>query len=258
MVQTSHAAVSAPVTLHEGGQDFRGDLFVPKSAKGTLPLVVVVPEWWGKNDYPVRRGREIADKLGYAALVVDLYGAGKTTESAKEAQELSGPFYKNQEMGVKRLQSFIAAAAAAHIGEAKIDPTKIAAIGYCFGGAQVLNLAREDALPEPDKLLGVVSFHGGLSTTLQDKKPIKAKILVLHGADDKFVSADEVGKFKAEMKDAQADMTFIAYPGATHAFSNPNATKMGKKNNIPIAYNAKAAEESWREMTGFLKKLFGG
>ena len=220
-------------------------------------MVVVVHEWWGKNNYPEMRAKKIADELGYAALAVDLYGDGKTVVTPPEAQGLATPFYKEPSIGVKRLKAFIAATPdAAKKASATVDLSKLAAIGYCFGGTQVLNLARADDFPSDEKLLGVVSFHGGLASSLKPHEPMTVKILVLHGADDQFVKPDEVKAFKEEMKKANADMQFIAYPGATHAFSNPESTKNGKKYNIPIAYNAKADTDSWKQMKAFLKTLF--
>jgi dienelactone hydrolase len=255
---SAFAAHSVPVSVKDGDTTMKGDLYLPNNAKGSLPLVVVVHEWWGKSDYPAMRGKKIADELGYAALAVDLYGGGKSTDDAKEAGELATPFYKNPEMGVARLKEFISAApAAAKEAGATLDMGNVAAIGYCFGGTQVLNLARADQMPEGVNLKGVVTFHGGLASSMKASSPIKPKLLVLHGADDQFVKPDEVKAFKAEMKKDKANMKFIAYPGATHAFSNPKATEMGKKNNIPVAYNEKADRASWKEMKAFTKKLFG-
>lgn len=251
-------ASTVPVNVKDGDKTYLGTLFIPDKAKGALPLVVVIPEWWGKTDYPDMRARKIADELGYAALAVDLYGEGKIATTPTEAQALAGPFYQNPEMGVKRLQLFMAAVPeAAKTANASIDPNKIITIGYCFGGSMALNLARSGEMPGNDKLLGVVSFHGGLASSLKAPGPITAKLLVLHGGADKLVKPEDVTAFKKEMKDDKADMVFIAYPGALHAFTNPKATEYGKKFNMPIAYNAKADKDSWSKMKEFMKKLFG-
>jgi dienelactone hydrolase len=251
------AAKKAPVIVKEGTGTFQGDLFLPNQTGKPLPLVVVVHEWWGKNTYPEMRASRIAEELGYAALAVDLYGNSRIAGDPKEAQALSAPFYKDPEMGVKRLKEFIAAAPSAAVAASgAIDTSKIAVIGYCFGGGQALNLARADQMPENENLLGVVSFHGSLASTLQAHKPIKTKILVLHGGSDQMVKPQDVANFKAEMKKAGADLSFISYPKATHAFTNPEATELGKKYHIPISYNAEADKKSWDEMVTFLRKIF--
>jgi dienelactone hydrolase len=251
-------ASSVPVNVKDGDKTYLGTLYIPTKAKGPLPMVVVVHEWWGKDGFSDSRAKRIADELGYAALSVDLFGEGKVAQNPPEAQGLSGPFYKDPQIGVKRLQAFIAAAPdAAKTANASIDTSKIGAMGFCFGGTQVLNLARSEQMPNGDTLLGVVSFHGGLASSLKAPAPITTKLLVLHGADDQFVKPDEVAAFKKEMSDDKADMTFKAYPGATHAYTNPKSTENGKKFNLPLAYNAKADKESWSAMKTFFKGLFG-
>jgi dienelactone hydrolase len=133
-----------------------------------------------------------------------------------------------------------------------VDPTAIAAIGYCFGGGVVLNMAREGV-----DLKGVASFHGGL-TAVNPAQPgsVKAKILVLNGGADKFTTPEQIKAFNQEMKAAGADFKFISYPGATHSFTNPEADALGKKYNMPIAYNAQADKKSWDELKKFLKMIF--
>jgi dienelactone hydrolase len=251
------ASVSIPVQAKVEGQALKGTLYLPDHAKGALPLVAVVHEWWGKTDYPEMRARKIADELGYAALAADVYGDGRTADNPKDAMALAGPFYQDPSLGVKRLQALIAAAPDAAKDKAMIDPGRIAAIGYCFGGTQALNLARSGGLPAGEKLRGVVSFHGGLASSLKATAPVETKLLVLHGAADKMVSEKEVTAFKDEMKAAKADMRFHAYPGALHAFTNPGSTENGKKFGIPIAYDAKADQDSWSRMKRFLKEIFG-
>jgi dienelactone hydrolase len=134
-----------------------------------------------------------------------------------------------------------------------VDPTRVAAIGYCFGGGVVLNMARQGV-----DLKGVASFHG----TLKAVKPaqpggVKAKVLVLHGADDKFIPQEQIEAFQQEMKTAGADFKFISYPGALHSFTNPEADENAKKFNMAIAYNAEADQKSWNELKNFLKTIFG-
>jgi len=133
-----------------------------------------------------------------------------------------------------------------------VDPTRVAAIGYCFGGGVVLNMARQGV-----DLKGVASFHGSL-TAVKPAQPgmVRAEILVLNGADDKFVTPEQIEAFNQEMKSAWADFQFISYPGAIHSFTNPEADVLGKKFNLPLAYNAAADKKSWVELRRFLDKIF--
>jgi dienelactone hydrolase len=210
------------------------------------PAILVIPEWWGLNEYPKMRARELA-KLGYIAMAIDMYGNGLTTDSPSTAGKLAGQFYTNP----KKAKARIDAALVALKSYMQTDTGKIAAIGYCFGGGMVLNAAR---LGEDFK--GVVSFHGSLVGTPANKDLLKAKILVCHGADDPFVKKEEVDQFKKQMDSIKADYTFKAYPGAVHAFTNPRATEVGKKWNIPIAYNAAADSASWKDMKEFFDRIF--
>ncbi len=254
---SAHAAEKFPVTIQVNNVAYKGTLFVPSHQTESLPLVVVVHEWWGKNDYANMRAAKIADELGHAALAVDLFGEGKTAENPEDAGKLAGPFYLDTSKAIPLLQAFITAAKdKAVLAKTSINSEKIAAIGYCFGGSQVLNLARNGDLPNGDKLLGVVSFHGGLNPLLKPKGVIRSKVLVLNGAADKMVKAADIKTFKAEMKTAKAKLTFKDYPGALHAFTNPKATEVGLKFKMPVAYDEKADKDSWKRMAAFLSGLF--
>jgi dienelactone hydrolase len=223
-----------------------GYVVFDENKKGKRPAVLVVHEWWGLNDYPMMRARELA-KMGYFAFAVDMYGNGKRADNPTDAQNFATPFYMNPGMAKYRLD-----AALAKLKDfEQADISKVAAIGYCFGGGVLLNSARLG-----ENLLGVVSFHGSLVGTPADKDLLKAKILVCHGADDSFVSQEEVDQFRMQMDSIGADYTFISYPGATHAFTNPDATAMGMKFKMPIAYNAAADAASWKDMKDFFAKIF--
>ena len=180
-------------------------------------------------------------------MAMDMYGNGLTTDSPSTAGKLCMPFYANPQKAKARID----AALVALRSYMQTDTSKIAAIGYCFGGGMALNVAR---LGEPFK--GVVSFHGSLVGTPVKKDLLKAKVLVCHGADDPFVKKEEVDVFKKQMDSIQADYTFKSYPGAVHAFTNPGATEVGKRFNIPIAYNAAADSASWSDMKQFLDRIF--
>jgi dienelactone hydrolase len=228
------------------GTTMNGYVAYDTSIDTKRPAILIIPEWWGLNDYPKMRARELA-KLGYIAMAMDMYGNGLTTDSPSTAGKLAMPFYKNPE----KVKARIDAALVALKSYMQTDTAKIAAIGYCFGGAMVLNAARLG-----QNFKGVVSFHGNLVGTPAKKELLKAKVLVCHGADDPFVKKEEVDRFKKQMDSIQADYTFKEYPGAVHAFTNPQATETGKKWNIPIAYNAAADSASWKDMQAFLDRIF--
>ena len=216
------------------------------SSDAKRPMVLIVPEWWGLTDYAKGRAKQLAE-LGYIAMALDFYGNGAVADNPKTAGEMAMPFYKDPQMAKARFD-----AALAKLKTYKqADTTQVAAIGYCFGGAQVLNMARMG-----EDLKGVVSFHGNLAGVPLNKDLLKAKVLVCHGAADQFVKQEEVDAFKKSMDSIHADYKFIAYPGATHAFTNPAATETGKKFNMPIAYNAAADSASWNEMKQFFGTIF--
>lgn len=180
-------------------------------------------------------------------MAVDMYGNGKTANNPGEAKEMAMPFYTDVQLGKSRLD-----AAIAKIKEyPQTDPNNIAAIGYCFGGAVVLNCAKLGT-----DLKGVVSFHGGLAGVPANKDLLKAKILVCHGASDNFVPQKDVDAFKHQMDSIGANYSLKVYPNATHAFTNPGSTETGEKFNIPIEYNAEADNDSWSDMKSFLEMLF--
>jgi dienelactone hydrolase len=216
------------------------------NATAKLPVVLVIHEWWGLNDYVKSRVKQLA-ALGYLAMAVDMYGDGKLGNNPDEAGKLAMPFYTDPALAKSRFDVALAKVKMYSVA----DTSKIAAIGYCFGGAMVLNMARMG-----EELNGVVSFHGNLAGLPADKNLLKAKVLVCHGADDQFVSADEVAMFKKQMDSIGAGYSFKKYTGATHAFSNPGATAMGLQFKIPIAYNAAADSASWNDMKDFFEKIF--
>jgi dienelactone hydrolase len=213
---------------------------------GKRPAVLVIHEWWGLNEYAKRRTRELAG-LGYIAMAVDMYGNAQMGDNPEVAGKLATPFYQNPAMAKAHFEAALNKLKAYK----EADTTNIGAIGYCFGGGMLLNFAR---MGEP--LKGIVSFHGSLLGTPADKNLLTSKILVLHGADDKFVPETEVTAFKKQMDSIGAAYIFKSYPAATHAFSNPDATAMGEKFKIPIAYNAAADTASWNEMKTFFTGLF--
>jgi dienelactone hydrolase len=223
-----------------------GYVVYDENIEGKRPAVLVVHEWWGLNDYTKMRARELA-KLGYIAMAVDMYGNGKRGDNPTDAGNLAMPFYQNPQMAKSHFDAALNKLKTYN----QTDTNNIAGIGYCFGGGVLLNLVRMG-----EDLKGVVSFHGSLVGTPANKNLLKAKILVCHGNDDQFVKKEEVEKFKHQMDSIGANYIFKGYDGATHAFTNPDATANGKKFNLPIAYNAAADTASWNEMKIFFTGLF--
>jgi dienelactone hydrolase len=223
-----------------------GYIVYDESVSGKRPAVLVVHEWWGLNDYPKMRAQELA-KLGYIAMAVDIYGQGKRAENPGDAGKLAEPFYKDPQLAKSRFD----AAVRKLMEYEQVDTAKMAGIGYCFGGGLLLNIARLG-----EDLNGVVSFHGSLLGTPAKKELLKTKILVCHGAADSFVPEADVAQFKKQMDSIGADYKFIAYPNAVHAFTNPNATAVGEKYNIPIRYDSAADRASWQDMKNFFAEIF--
>lgn len=234
------------VSYNLNGKTYIGFITYDANKEGRRPGILIVHEWWGLTNYTRNRAKQLA-ALGYIAMAVDMYGEGKTGEDPAAAQALATPFYKDPTLAKTRLD----AAMKELETYPQTDTTKMAAIGYCYGGFIVLNAAKLGA-----NLNGVVSFHGDLSGVPVNKDSLKAKILVCHGEVDKFVMPDAVAAFKKSMDSAGVDYTFKSYPNATHAFTNPAATGIGQKFNMPIEYNAAADTASWNDMKAFFKKIF--
>ena len=242
------AAVKGEEVQYKAGNTvLKGYLAYDDAVKGKRPGVLVVHEWWGHNEYARERARMLAG-LGYTALALDMYGDGHQAHHPDEAGKFSSEVRKNLTMAKARFD------AAQHLlkKHPTVDGKNIAAIGYCFGGAIVLEMARQG---EP--LKGVVSFHGNLNTEQPAKAgKVKARLLVLTGEADPFVPAEQVEAFKKEMDAAKANYRVIAYPGAKHSFTSKEADQYGQKFNMPLAYNAEADQKSWAEMQAFFKEIF--
>ncbi len=234
------------VTYIGGDTTMNSFIAYDESTSKKRPGILVLPEWWGVNDYTKSRAKQLA-AMGYIAMAVDLYGFGKTADTPDSAQKLSAPFYKDPHLAKTRFDAALEKLKT----YAQTDSRNIAAIGYCFGGGMVLNIAREG-----EDIKGVVSFHGSLLGVSPRRDMLKAKILVCHGEADEFVKPAEVATFSRQMDSIGADYTLKTYAGATHAFTNPNATEIGQKFKMPIAYNAAADSASWKEMQVFFDKLF--
>jgi len=235
-----------PVTYKDGATTLKGFVVYDEARQGRRPGILVVHEWWGITPHVRGEARKFAEQ-GYTAIVVDMYGNGQTASNPKDAGKLAGSVMKNPPV----MQSRFNAARAELVKHSTVDASRVGAAGYCFGGAVALNMARAGA-----DLAGVAVFHASLATNTPAPRQVKPRILVLNGAADPLVKPDQIEAFKRDMGAAKANYRFINYPGAVHAFTNPEATELGKKFNLPIAYNAEVDREAKSETAKFFADAF--
>lgn len=256
--QLSDGIETRTIEYEHDGEKFRGYLAKPKglSDDDDRPGVLVVHEWWGLNDYAQRRARMLAE-LGYVAFAADMFGEGKTTDNPVEAAALAGAVYAQRQKMRDRAE------AALDVLEDVdgVDDDRLAAIGYCFGGTTVLELAyaegRDDADADEDRdelpdLRGVVSFHGNPKAPNDDDKWVPARVLLLHGSADPMVKESDVNDVAALIRERGGDARVIAYPGAEHAFTNPGVDAAGIDG---ASYQKEADEQSWEAMKAFLQEV---
>ena len=242
---TANAAVQTKmVEYRHGDVVLEGYLAWDDALQGRRPGVLVVHEWTGLGDYAKMRARKLAE-MGYVALAVDMYGKGIRPKTPQEAAAQAGIYKQDRALMRGRMQAGLDVLR----GNPLCDPKRMAAIGYCFGGTCVLELARSGA-----DIAGVVSFHGGLDTpTPADAKNIRCKVLVLHGGDDPHVPRKDVDAFEDEMRAGGVDWQLVVYGGAVHSFTNPAS---GNDKSKGVAYNAEADRRSWEAMKAFLAEIF--
>ena len=244
LAQVEAKIVTQTVEYGQDGTALRGFLAYDDGHLGKRPGVLVVHEWWGLNDFARERAVKLAG-LGYVALAADMYGNGVITSNPEEAGKLAGALRGNPNLLRARARAALKVLAA----DPRVDPKHLAAIGFCFGGATVLELAYSGA-----DLAGVVSFHGGLPRTQPvDLKRLKASILVLHGADDPHVSPADIAAFEQAMREAGADWQMVFFGGAVHGFTNPAA---GDNQASGVAYDARAARRAFRCMEEFFREIW--
>lgn len=238
------AVIGKDVSYQAGDTDMKGYLVYDDAVKGKRAGVLVVPEWWGANDYARKRARMLASE-GYVALVVDMYGKGQVADNPKDAGALAGSVNKNPQLAYARFD------AARHFldTQSNVKQGEIAALGYCFGGGVVLNMVRA-GMP----LKAAVSYHGVLATDISVKPgDIKTKLRVFHGEADQYVPPVQVEAFKTEMDNAKADYMFVAYPGVMHTFTNREADSYAAQFGLPLKYDNAADTDSWTRTLEFLK-----
>lgn len=236
--------VTRAVEYKHGDVVLEGFLAYDDSVKEPRPGVLLVHEWWGVTEHTRNMTRQIAE-MGYVAFAVDMYGKGVVTDDREQAAKLAGPFYQDVALCRARAKAGLEQLAA----QPNVDKQKIAAIGFCFGGTTVLQMAYGGL-----NVAGVVSFHGGLSPAGEADLPnIKAKVLVLHGADDPLVKEEQIKSFQEMLRKAGADWQMIYYGGAVHSFTNPGADKVG----IPgVKYDARTDKRARGHMKSFFDELF--
>jgi dienelactone hydrolase len=236
--------VSKSVEYKQDGAVLEGLSVYDDAFHGKRPGVLVVHQWKGLSDYEKKRAEMLA-RLGYNVFAADIYGKGIRPDTMQAAGAQAGKYKNDRPL----LRARVRAALEVLLSHELTDPKRIAAIGYCFGGTTVLELARSGAV-----IAGVVSFHGGLSSPApDDAKSIKSKVLVLHGADDPNVPPREVAAFEEEMRQGKVDWQLVAYGGAVHSFTDWNA---GNDNSKGVAYNPLADRRSWEAMKQFFTELF--
>ena len=248
---TLGAALTAQAQIHtetieykQGDAVLAGYLAYDASSKGPRPGVLIVHQWKGLTDYEKKRAEMLA-KLGYNVFALDIYGKGIRPQSSQEAGAQAGKYKSNRDLLRARAQAGLAGLQK----HERTDPKRVAAIGYCFGGTAVIELARSGA-----DIAGVVSFHGGLdSPHPEDGRNIKCKVLALQGADDPFVPAKDLAAFESEMRQAKVDWELVKYGGAVHSFTDWNA---GDNPGQGAAYNEKADRRSWEAMQQFFAEIF--
>ena len=259
---TSTAQEPVKPKLQEEIVTYRGDsatmigfVVFDSTVRKRRPVVLVVPEWWGLTAYTKMRARQLA-KLGYLAMAVDIYGQGKHADNPDSAAKYAMIYYMDPAKAKRRLDAAISLLKNYLLA----DSLNIAAIGYCFGGSLLLNAARLG-----ENVKAVVSFHGSPIGSFHGntaagsplrKELLHAKILVCHGAADKYVPLKDIDLFRHQMDSAGISYILKIYDSASHAFTNPASTELGIKFNMPIAYNKKADLASWEDMKSFLNAIF--
>jgi dienelactone hydrolase len=244
---TTSSKVGHEIGYQDKDSKLLGYLASDVEQSGKRPGVIIVHEWWGHNEY-VRKRAEMLAKAGYVALAIDMYGDGKQAGHPKDAGKFASQVFKNLPKAKERFSAGLEILK----NHPHVDKTKIAAIGYCFGGGVVLTMARMGL-----NLDGFVSFHGSLQSPVKSRKgSVKGKVLVFNGAKDPMVKEDHIKSFKKEMKSSRVDYRFVNYPNAVHAFTNKKATALGEKFKLPLAYDEQADSDSWAQTLAFFKEIF--
>lgn len=237
---------TSQVTYSTESTEMIGYVAYDASQPDKRPGILVVHEWWGQNDY-VRSRAEMLAELGYVALAVDMYGDGATADHPEDAMGFSSAVMQNMDESKARFEAAFAHLAA----HPMVDPERISAVGYCFGGSVAMSMANA-GMP----LDGVAAFHSGVNLPIAPGDEVKTRMLVQNGADDPMITAEDAEGFMDAMKKAGVHVDYVSYPGVVHAFTNPGATEMGEKFELPLRYDADADARSWEKMKAFFAELY--
>lgn len=244
--EMTQAITTQEVHYNVGPEKMKGYLAMPEG-QGPFPAVLIVHEWWGQTEYPRERAKMLA-KAGYAAFAVDMYGQGKTAEHPKDAKA----FASKVSADMKKAEVSFKTAMETLKKQPRVNGEKIAALGYCFGGGIVLEMARRGL-----DLKMVASYHGDLTPIVKNVvAPMQTRILIFNGAADPFVSVDAVEQTRKKLKAANIRYKLISYKGAQHGFTNPGATELGTKFKLPLVYNETADKDSWNQTLDAFKVVF--
>jgi dienelactone hydrolase len=244
MIANAQAAIKeVPVTYTDGKTTMKGFVVYDDASKAKRPGIIMVHEWWGITKHTRTEARKFAQR-GYTAFIADMFGDAKTADNPKDAGALAGSVMKSP----ADMQSRFNAARAELAKHASVNPKRIGGVGYCFGGTVLLNMARAGT-----DLAAVAGFHASLGVNTPAPAPgtVKAKVLILNGADDPLVKREQYDAVKKDFDAAKANYRAIEYPGAVHAFTNPEATELGKKFNLPLKYDAKVDQQATAEALKF-------
>ncbi|MCX2744182.1 dienelactone hydrolase family protein [Mangrovivirga sp. M17] len=234
------------VTYETDTTSMVGYIAYNESIEDKRPGIIIVHEWWGHNEY-VRERADMLAGLGYTAMAIDMYGNGKQAAHPEDAQKFSGMVMSNIDAAQARFKAAMDMLKDHH----SVDSSKIAAIGYCFGGSVVLTMANAGM-----DLDAVAAFHSGVQLPIMPNEDLTAKVLVCNGAADPFVTPESVAAFTSAMDEIKADYKYVAYEGAKHAFTSKGADSLGQKFELPLEYNAEADEQSWDELQELLNETF--
>jgi len=246
-VEAQANIVGEEVSYSTDDLTMNGYLAYDESIEGPRPGILVVHEWWGHDDYARSRADSLA-KLGYVAFALDMYGEGKQASHPEDAQKFSGQVMSNFESAKNRFQQALETLK----GHPNVNTEQIGAVGYCFGGSVAIAMANAGF-----DLGGVAAFHAGLQLpVMPEEDTTSARILVMNGADDPFITEEQVNNLNSAMESAGVDYNYISYEGVKHSFTNPEATARGEEFNLPLEYDEEADRQSWETMKNFFEETF--
>ena len=241
---STYAQELKPLLYKLNDKSYTGYYVTPESVNESTKTILIVHEWWGLNDYPKKRAIQLANE-GYIAVCLDMYGTNIIATNPQSASKLAGELYANREMAYEIFKAGYEAAKTVQ----GVNPDKMAAIGYCFGGNIVLNVAKMGA-----PLDAVVSFHGNLSGPVIEKEKFTAAVLICNGAADTYVPVSEIDAMIKDLEVNGINYKFINYEGAVHAFTNPASTEAGRKFKLQIAYSEEADKKSYQDFIRFIEQ----